>query len=170
MVRAFNGVQLASKWKIYCLTDTVCSSLLEPDVGDAEFAATLFRSFLGYDFDLWPKAVGITMHLDDSHFCTLCLIATVQKLYVFDSLATSNDSRRKIGLLAERLRIPVSNVKYLPMVMQVEKPFVLCADFSLGVMNGIRQGVVPQRVSCSFFVCFVGWFTNEQKLVLLGRA
>jgi hypothetical protein len=154
VVRAFNGVQLASKSKIYCLTDTVCRYLLEPYVGDAEFAATLFRSFLGYDFDLWPKAVGITMHLDDSHFCTLCLIATVQKLYVFDSLATSNDSRRKIGLLAERLRIPVSNVKYLSMVMQVEKPLVLCADFSLGVTNAIRQGIIPERVSCSFFVLF----------------
>ena len=170
MVRAFNGVQLASNSKIYCLTDTVCTSLLEPNVGEEDFAAKLFFLFLGYDFDLWPKAVGITMHLDDSHFCTLCLIATVQKLYVFDSLATSNDSRRKIGLLAERLLIPVSNVEYLPMVMQVEKPLVLCADFSLGVMNGIRQGVVPQRVSCSFFVCFVGLFTNEQKRVLLGRA
>ena len=154
MVHAFNGVQFASKSKIYCLTDSVCSNLLEPNVGDEDFAATLFRSFLGYDFDLWPKAVGITMHLDGTHFCTLCLIATVQKLYVFDSLATSNDSRRKIGLLAERLRIPVSNVKYLPMVMQVEKPFVLCADFSLGVKNGIRQGVIPQPVSCSFFVLF----------------
>ena len=156
MVRAFNGVQLASKSKIYCLTDTVCTSLLEPNVDDAEFAATLFRSFLGYDFDLWPKAVGITMHLDDSHFCTLCLIATVQKLYVFDSLATSNDSRRKIGLLAERLRISVSNVKYLPMVMQVEKPFVLCADFSLGVTNAIRQGIISQCVSYSFSFFFFG--------------
>ncbi len=170
VVRAFNEVQFASKSKIYCLTDTVCSSLLEPNVDDAEFAAKLFRSFLGYNFDLWPKAVGITMHLDDTHFCTLCLIATVQKLYAFDSLAISNDSRRKIGLLAERLRIPVSNVKYLNMVMQIEEPFVLCMDFSLGVMNGIRQHILPQLVSCSFFVCFVGWFTNEQKLVLLGRA
>ena len=152
-----------------CPIHYVLVSYLEPNVYVAEFAAKLFRSLLGYDSELWPKALGITMHLDYTHFCTLCLIATVQKLYVFDSLATSNDSRRKIGLLAERLRIPVSNVKYLPMVMQVEKPLVLCMDFSLGVLNGLRQLMIPQRVSFFFFF-FVGWFTNEHKLVLLGRA
>ena len=146
-----NGAQFASKSKIYCLTDAVCSSLLEPNVGDAEFAMKLFRSFLGCNVDLWPKAVGITMHLDGSHFCTLCFIATVQKLYAFDSLAISDDSRRKIGLLAERLRIPVSNVEYRPMVMQTEDPYVLCMDFSLGVLNALRQLMIPQRVSFFFF-------------------
>ncbi len=154
MVHAINRVQLARKSKIFCLTDAVCINLLDPECDDAEFAAKLFRSFLGFNFALWPKAVVMTMHLDDTHFCTLLLIATVRKLYVFDSLTTSESSRKKIGLLAKRLRITVSNVEYCPMVMQKEDPYVLCMDFSLGVTNAVRQGIVPKPVSCSFFVLF----------------
>jgi hypothetical protein len=78
----------------------------------------------------------------------------VRKLYVFDSLTTSESSRKKIGLLAKRLRITVSNVEYCPMVMQAEDPYVLCMDFSLGVTNAVRQGIGPKPVSCSFFVLF----------------
>ena len=166
MVHAMNGAQFASKSKIYCLTDTVCINLLEPNVGVAEFAAKLFRSLLGYDSELWPKALGITMHLDDTHFCTLCLIATVQKLYVFNSLGTSDKSRSKIGCLAERLRIPLDNVEYHNMVMQTEQPYSLCLDFGLGVMNAIRQEILPKLVSFPFF-CYVGWFINEQKILLI---
>ena len=164
-----NGAQFASKSKISCLTDTVCINLLEPNVGDAEFAAKLFRSFLGYNVDLWPKAVGITMHLDGTHFCTLCLIATVQKLYVFDSLAISDDSRRKVGLLAERLRIDPANVEYLPMVMQMEDPYVLCMDFSLGVLNGLRQLMIPQRVSFFCFFLSVGLLMSINLCCSAGR-
>ena len=153
VVHAFNADQFGKGSKIYCVPDSLCTCLVEPKVGVAEFAAKLFRSILGYDSELWPKALGITMHLDDTHFCTLCLIATVQKLYVFNSLGTSDKSRSKIGCLAERLRIPLDNVEYHNMVMQTEQPYSLCMDFSLSVMNGLRQLMIPQPVSFFFLLC-----------------
>ena len=155
MVRALNVAQFAKGSKTYCVSDLVCAGLLQPDMDDdVVFATKLFRTLLGYDSELWPKALGITMHLDLSHFCTLCLIATLQKLYVFDSLRTSDDSRGKIRLLAKRLRIDPANVEYRSMVMQSEIPYTLCLYFSCGVLNGIRQDIIPDPVSCSFFFVF----------------
>jgi hypothetical protein len=160
VVRALNVAQFASKSKIYCVDDSVCAGLLQPDMDDVGFATKLFRTLLGYDSELWPKALGMTMHLDLSHFCTLCLIATLQKLYVFDSLRTSEDSRRKIGLLAKRLRIDPANVEYRSMVMQSETPLTLCMYFSCGVLNAMCQLIIPDPVSCSFFLVFSGAETS----------
>ena len=166
MVRALNVAQFASKSNIYCVDDSVCAGLLQPDMDDVVFATKLFRTLLGYDSELWPKALGMTMHLDLSHFCTLCLIATLQKLYVFDSLRTSEDSREKIGLLAKRLRIDPANVEYRSMVMQSETPYTLCLYFSCGVLNGMRQLILPDPVSCSFFCLF---FREQKRLLRSGR-
>ena len=94
---------------------------------------------------------------------------TLQKLYVFDSLAISDDSRRKVRLLAERLRIDLANVEYLPMVMQTENPYVLCMDFSLGVLNGLRQLMIPQRVSFFFFFLSVGLLMSINLYCSAGR-
>jgi hypothetical protein len=71
VVRSLNVAQFASKSKIYCVDDSVCAGLLQPDMDDdLVFATKLFRTLLGYDSEFWLPAPVETMHeLLNNAFC-----------------------------------------------------------------------------------------------------
>ena len=113
------------------------------------FAAVLVNEILGGNPDLFPAALVFSLHLPSEHFITLLLDVLKRKLSVYDSLLTTEMTKRTCTKLAKAFALRQDDVEYPAMVQQLERPPTECAIYSIATMSGLRHNTPPQKVSDS---------------------
>lgn len=139
-----NKYQIERGASLYCVPSLLTSSLFLAASSDnsGRFARILFQSIVGERGRVsFPRALVLAMHVDKTHYITLLLLAALRKIYVYDSLTTSVQTKRAIQKLASAFHI--ENIKYRPTVQQSERPCKHCGVFVLGFSIGMCFDVEP---------------------------
>ena len=151
VVQLMNQEQFERGASIYCV-DSVRTWALSEKSGRRNaqaFAAYLVDRVLGLNHAVFPTALVFSLHLPCKHFITLLLQVLRRELLVYDSLNTSETTKRTVAKLARAFGLSPRNVYHREMVQQSERPPSRCGLFSLATMNGLRHNIFPQKVSNS---------------------
>ena len=151
VVQLMNQNQFDWGASVYCVdsirTRVLCekSGLRSP----IEFAAYLVNRILGLDLALFPTALIFSLHIPCEHFITLLLRVLQKELLVYDSLRTSESTKKAVEKLAIAFGLTSADVKHREMVQQSESPASRCGLFNVATMNGLRHNTPPRKVSNS---------------------